>query len=192
MLGCGVFTHDDFMATNSLIAGLTESLLAGIAGDQAAYHDFLTRVSPLLRRMIGRKVPACDVEDVLQEVLVSLHHARHTYDGSRPLLPWVGAIASYHVSDYLRKTYRHLRHPTVDIADYKNILAAVTENTEASESIGEMLNSVAPREKKILTLMHGEGYTAKQVGEQLGMKESAVKVAAHRAMKRIREQFTHD
>jgi RNA polymerase sigma-70 factor (ECF subfamily) len=54
-----------------------------------------------------------------------------------------------------------------------------------------MLEGVGPRERKILSLMHVEGYTAKQVGAQMNMNESAVKVAAHRAIKKIREQFGH-
>ena len=37
--------------------------------------------------------------------------------------------------------------------------------------------------------MNVEGYTAKEVGAKLGMKESAVKVAAHRAYKKLRERL---
>jgi RNA polymerase sigma-70 factor (ECF subfamily) len=37
--------------------------------------------------------------------------------------------------------------------------------------------------------MHVEGYTAKEVGKKMGMNESAVKVAAHRAIKKIRGKF---
>ncbi|MBN8543649.1 MAG: sigma-70 family RNA polymerase sigma factor [Alphaproteobacteria bacterium] len=172
-------------------AELTRTLLAGLAGDAVAYAAFLNQLSPILRRVIGRKIPASDVEDVLQEVLISIHKARHTYDGNRPLMPWLIAITSFRVTDHLRKTYSEMRHKSVDIADYENLLEAVTENTHESESIDEMLDGIGGRERKILSMMHVEGYTAKQVGEQLGMKESAVKVAAHRAIKKIREKFSH-
>ena len=40
-------------------------------------------------------------------------------------------------------------------------------------------------------MMHVEGFTAKEVGMKLGMKESAVKVAAHRAIKKLRGQLGH-
>ena len=36
-------------------------------------------------------------------------------------------------------------------------------------------------------MMHRDGYTAKEVAERIGMKESAVKVAAHRAYKILRK-----
>ncbi|MDX2113013.1 MAG: sigma-70 family RNA polymerase sigma factor [Alphaproteobacteria bacterium] len=179
------------MAQNEIIANLRQDLLAGLAGDGAAYGQFLNQLSPILRRVIGRKIPMKDVEDVLQEVLISIHKARHTYDGERPLMPWVLAIASFRMTDHLRKSYSQMQRQHVDIADYDNVLTAVTETSDDRESIEVMLKHVPQREKKILSLMHVEGYTAKQVGVQMGMKESAVKVAAHRAMKKIRETFGH-
>ena len=177
------------MARNDVSDQLTQKLLAGLAGDGAAYADFLSQLSPILRRVIGRKIPMGDVEDVLQEVLISIHKARHTYDGERPLMPWLMAITGFRMTDFLRKTYSEMRHNQVDIADYENVLEAVTEAPDENESINEMLDGVGQRERKILSLMHVEGYTASEVGLQLRMKESAVKVAAHRAIKKIRERL---
>lgn len=180
------------MAQSEITAELTRKLLAGLAGDGAAYADFLSQLSPILRRIIGKKIPFSDVEDVLQEVLISIHKARHTYDGKRPLMPWLMAITSFRVTDYLRKCYSDMRNHCVDIADYENVLEAVTKTPGETESINKMLDGVAERERKILSLMHMEGYTVKQVGIKLGMKESAVKVAAHRAIKKIRKQVGND
>ena len=179
------------MARNEITVELTQKLLAGLAGDAAAYADFLSQLTPILRRVIGRKIPTSEVEDVLQEVLISIHKARHTYDGARPLLPWVMAITSFRMTDYLRKAYSEMRHSHVDIADYENVLEAVTETPDDNESVHEMLFGVGQRERTILSLIHVEGYTAREVGSQLGMRESAVKVAAHRAIKKIRERLRH-
>jgi RNA polymerase sigma-70 factor, ECF subfamily len=179
------------MAPSEATKELTNMLLAGLEGDGAAYAAFLSQISPILRRVIGRKIPMADVEDVLQEVLISIHKARHTYDGNRPLMPWVMAITSFRVTDCLRKTYSDRRHQRVDIADYENVLEDVTQTPNENESISEMLDGVGERERKILSLMHVEGYTASEVGGQLGMKESAVKVAAHRAVKKIRKHMSN-
>ena len=168
-------------------APLAVLLLAGLKGDNARYAAFLRELTPILRRVIARRIQQADVEDVLQEVLISLHKARHTYDGGRPIMPWVIAIARFRITDHLRKHYTSRRDKTVDISGLENILTDVTESTDDRESIDELLQDVPAREKRILTLMHVEGYTAKQVAEQLNMKESAVKVAAHRAVKKIRE-----
>lgn len=161
----------------------------GMAGDKEAYGLFLNKITPFLRRIVIRQIGASECEDVVQEILLSIHKARHTYDGTRPLMPWIMAIARFRITDYLRRHYANRRHQTVDIAAYENQLPDVTETTEANESIEELLHGVSEKDKRILTLMHVEGYTAKEVGKQLQMNESAVKVAAHRAIKKMRQRF---
>lgn len=157
------------------------------ADDKASYAEFLTLTSRMLRGFVARRVPPADAEDVLQEILISLHKARHTYDGTRLALPWVMAIAHYRLADYLRRHYSQMRHKQVDISEVENmLLEEVTESSATSESISEEVKNLGARQQKILHLMHSEGYTAREVGSQLGMNESAVKVAAHRAYKQIR------
>ena len=168
---------------------LAALLMKGLGGDQASYASFLARITPLLRRMVARRLGASEVEDVVQEVLISIHKARHTYDGKRPLMPWLVAIARFRISDHLRRHYAQMRHQTVDIDDFTDRLADVTETDDSNESIEDLLHDVPDKQKRILTLMHVEGYTAKEVGAKLNMNESAVKVAAHRAIKKIRERF---
>lgn len=179
------------MKQSETIAELTCKLLEALAGSSAAYAEFLGQLTPILRRVIARKILASDVEDVVQEVLISIHKARHTYDGTRPLMPWVMAITGFRMTDHLRKTYSERRHLRVDIADYENVLESVTETLGTNESMHEVLDGVGERERKILSLMHMEGYTAREVGSQLGMNESAVKVAAHRAIKMIRKRLVN-
>jgi RNA polymerase sigma-70 factor, ECF subfamily len=161
-------------------------LRAGIMGDNASYARFLNGITPILRRMVAAKIPSADCEDVLQEVLISVHKARHTYDGERPIMPWLASITHFRMTDYLRKHYASMRHQTTDISEMEEFLADVTNGNEQNESIEDLLNGVPEKQKHILTLMHVEGFTAKQVGEKLNMNESAVKVAAHRALKKIR------
>ena len=162
---------------------------AGLDGDAVAYQHFLQDITPLLRGVVGRKLPFQDTEDVVQEILISIHKARHTYDGERPLMPWIMAIVGFRINDALRKAYAGSRRETVNIDEYAEIIADVTELQDANESIEEILEDVPERERQILTLMHVEGFTAKEAGARLGMKESAVKVAAHRAIKKLREKM---
>jgi RNA polymerase sigma-70 factor (ECF subfamily) len=164
-------------------------LCAGLAGDHAAYARFLENITPLLTRIVARSLSPSDVEDVVQEILISVHKARHTYDGQRPIMPWLTSIAKFRITDHLRKHYAQRRHETVDIDDLEDIIPDVTEPAIDNEYIEELLADVPSKHKQILMLMHMEGYTAKEVGVRLHMNESAVKVAAHRALKKIREKF---
>lgn len=167
-------------------AELTACFRDGVAGNADAYSRFFQEISVLIRRMIARKLPAGDIEDVLQEVLISVHKARHTWDGDRPLMPWLFAIAHFRINDHLRKLYARRE---IDIEIVSETLADVTKALGEDESIEELLEHIPERERRILTMMYMEGYTAKETGNRLDMKESAVKVAAHRAIKKIRERF---
>jgi|JI10StandDraft_1071094.scaffolds.fasta_scaffold37416_2 RNA polymerase sigma-70 factor (ECF subfamily) len=168
---------------------LTLLLRAGLDGDAASYNRFLQTITPMMRRIACRKLSATDAEDALQEILISIHKARHTYDGERPIMPWLLAIAQFRINDALRKAYAGSRREMIDIHELADVLPDVTETGSSSESVNVLLENIPEREQRILTMMHMEGYTAKETGVKLGMKESAVKVAAHRAVKKIREKF---
>jgi RNA polymerase sigma-70 factor (ECF subfamily) len=175
-------------STNKHIA-LAKLFRDGLTGDQAAYAQFLQSVVPLLRAMIVRTIPSSDIDDVVQEILLSVHKARHTYDGERPLLPWLTSIVRFRVSDHLRRHYAARLHQMTDFDELAEFLPAVTNDAYDHEYIDDLLDGVAAQHKQILTLMHVEGYTAHEVGQRLNMNESAVKVAAHRAIKKIRKRF---
>lgn len=168
---------------------ITALFCAGQSGDVASYNRFLQQISPILRRIVAKKTPFSDIEDVLQEILISLHRARHTYDGGRPLMPWVFAIAQFRINDHLRKLYAQPQD-MVDIDAIAETLGSdVTKAGEENESVEELLKDTPEREKRILTMMYVEGRTAKETAYHMEMKESAVKVAAHRAIKKVRESF---
>lgn len=162
-----------------------------LEGDKQAYSALLQETSRFLRPFLSKRLNgASEVEDLLQEILLSIHKARHTYDGLRPYKPWVFAIAQFRLLDYLRMHYAdHLRH-AVELSEIENILPEnVTESGFSYESISGEINKLPEKQATILQLMHQEGYTAKEVAEKMGMNESAVKVAAHRAYKILKEKL---
>lgn len=164
------------------------------AGDQSAYASLLKEVSLILKGYLTKRVNSRDdVEDIIQEILLSIHNARHTYDTSRPFLPWMFAIAQFRLVDFLRRHYRQGEREMVDFESIEDHLADdVTEEGDATELANKALALLPPRQRHILHLLHVEGYTAKETGEKLGMSTSAVKVAAHRAYKLVREKFKGD
>jgi RNA polymerase sigma-70 factor (ECF subfamily) len=130
------------------------------------------------------------VDDVLQEILISIHKARHTYDGQRPYKPWMFAIAKFRLQDHLRAHYADHLHDAEDLSELEEMLPEdVTETDFNYESISAEVDKLPEKQATILRLMHQQGYTAKEVAEKIGMNESAVKVAAHRAYKILRERL---
>ena len=169
-------------------ANLEALMQLALAGDKHAYTAILRETSRFLRPFLAKRVNhSAEVDDLLQEILLSIHKARHTYDGQRPYKPWVFAIAKFRLLDYLRVHYADHLHHAIELSEVENILPEhVTESVMSYESISAEVNKLPGKQAAILQMMHQEGYTAKEVAAKLGMKESAVKVAAHRAYKVIR------
>lgn len=172
-------------------ANLEALMRQSLEGDKRAYAELLRETARLLRPFLAKRLSfESEAGDVLQEILISIHKARHTYDGLRPYKPWVYAIARFRLQDYLRMHYADQLRQAVDISDLENILHEdVTESAISYESISGEIRKLPEKQAVILQLMHQEGYTAKEVAEKLGMNESAVKVAAHRAYKALKQKL---
>lgn len=168
---------------------LEEKMLRSLEGDNAIYADLLDEIAKMVRSYLYRKIPIEeDLEDVVQEVLVSIHKARKTYDGSRPLKPWVMAIATYRLNDHLRRLYRVNAKEVIDYDTIQNQLSEdVTDPHIIDEQLAKAVQSLPERQRTIVTMMKIDGYSAKEVANKLGMSVSAVKVAAHRAYKKLKE-----
>src|SRR5262245_49037090 len=66
---------------------LTTLMQAAQAGDAQAYVRLLKEITPRLRQIVRRQrffVSAEDIEDLVQDILLSLHAVRASYDPRRP------------------------------------------------------------------------------------------------------------
>ena len=171
--------------------GLEHLMTLALAGDKRAYSSALQQSSQMLRGYLSKRLSNKNaIDDVLQEILISVHKARHTYDGRRPYTPWLFAIARYRLQDYLRTHYKDHVYHAAELGDAENnSFSDVTEPELTYESIKEEIGQLPKKQASILHLIHGEGYTAKEVADKIGMTESAVKVSAHRAYKILKEKL---
>jgi RNA polymerase sigma-70 factor, ECF subfamily len=174
------------MEENPDLEGLMRRALAG---DKAAYAELLRETARLLRPYFSKRLSfESEVDDLLQETLISIHKARHTYDGQRPYKPWVYAIAKFRLQDFLRMHYAdQLRHAQELSGLESDSQDDVTVTGISYESISAVVEKLPEKQAAIVRLLHHDGYTAREVAEKLGMSESAVKVAAHRAYKILRQ-----
>ena len=85
--------------------------------DRNAYRALLTDVTPYLRAVAARcfKEPS-DAEDVVQDVLLTVHAIRHTYDPGRPFGPRLVAIANRRIVDRRRHRIR-ARSREIELSD---------------------------------------------------------------------------
>src|SRR5207253_977571 len=88
---------------------LASLMAAAQLGDQAKYTRLLREVTPTLRRLARQGWPMgrpADIEDVVQDTLLTLHLIRHTYDPTRPFMPWLTAILRRRLVDGVRRRSR--------------------------------------------------------------------------------------
>src|SRR4051794_10055000 len=112
------------------LAGLMK---AAQAGDARAYLALLKDVTPKVRQYVRRQrsfLDIADIEDLVQDVLLSLHAVRATYDPTRPFMPWLMAITRNRVADGGRRYSRQAAHevqvdvlPVTFVDDQTNILS---------------------------------------------------------------------
>ena len=168
---------------------LRNLMLAGLNGDAAAHKALLTRLSANLRAYfkthlarIG-KSPA-DAEDLVQETLIALHTRRHTYDRSKPLTPWVYAIARYRLIDYLRRTKSVNMDVPVEAAE--GVFA--NDDVSAVESgldLTKLLAQLTPKARQAIRFVKIDGLSVGEAAARSGMSESAIKVSVHRGLKAL-------
>lgn len=166
-----------------------ELMRAGLKGDGAAYRRLLAALTPVLRAVARRILERAgqgtgDVEDVVQETLLALHLKRQSWDPASPLMPWVWAIARHKALDVLR---RHGRRAEVPIDELEAVLADPAEADEglAGRDVARLTQSLSGRERDVVEAVYLSGASTKEAGARLAMSEGAVRVALHRALKRL-------
>jgi RNA polymerase sigma-70 factor (ECF subfamily) len=157
-------------------------------GDRQAYEDLLTRVSRLVRGFVRRRVG--DVawgDDVVQECLVALHRARHTYDPARPFAPWLFAIAQNRLVDALRVARRQvLRELHSDVVWATLSRRPEQERDAMRADIRRAVAALPDKQRTVIELLKFQQLSVREVASQLGMSEANVKVTAHRGYRALR------
>ncbi|MBI3553604.1 MAG: sigma-70 family RNA polymerase sigma factor [Elusimicrobia bacterium] len=159
-------------------------------GDNAAYEILLKEVSAILRGFITARIGARDAaEDVLQEVLLSMHKARHSYDPVRPFAPWMFAIGEHRLADHWRRSRRLAERETTLEDDLDHFLAPNEDDMGLSDELSSALSGLPEKQRQVIVLLKLEGLSIKEAASKLGISESDVKVSAHRGYEALRRKF---
>jgi RNA polymerase sigma-70 factor (ECF subfamily) len=157
-------------------------------GDQMAYASLLAMLTSVARRFARARLGDVSwIDDVVQETLLAVDRARHTYDPLRPFSPWFYAIASNRLIDVLRRerrvTSREVAGDT--LPDPSAETASVYGEIDV-EAIHAALTSLPPRQREVIVGLKFEDRSVREIAGRLRMSESAVKVTAHRGYRMLR------
>lgn len=173
-----------------------DGMQAAQDGDARAYAALLRDCVPVIRAGArARGVPADAVEDVVQDVLLTIHRVRHTYDPTRPFLPWLRAIVRARAIDTLRRRARQGSRELYAPLEYEQHAdqAAGADEVTAEAGRASQLRAVAaslpPGQRQAFELLGLEERTLADAAARTGRSPVALKVNLHRALKALRSKL---
>lgn len=154
-------------------------------GDEQCYAKLLAELGDVTAAFLHTRFGPIDlIEDCVQECLIAIHAARHTYNTKRLFRPWFFAIVRNRAIDMLRsqKSYQ--------AALEKNSLEYIEKTTTTIEdevNKSMVFSMLAPAYRDVLLLTKVAGYTTNETADKLGISESTVRVRVHRGIKETRK-----
>jgi RNA polymerase sigma factor (sigma-70 family) len=169
---------------------------AAQSGDASSYSQLLKEIAPLLRHVIRRQrsfLSTEDVEDLVQDVLLSLHAVRATYDPERPFLPWLMAIAHNRVVDSARRYGRRTARE-VQVEDWSVTFSYQAANVDAEgyrdpEALRQAIEELPRGQREAIEMLKLREMSLKEAAAASGMSIAALKVSVHRAVGALRKKL---
>lgn len=161
------------------------------AGDRLAYTRLLKALVPTIRSQVRKRIAdEALVEDVIQDVLLSVHRVRHTYDPAFPFLPWLLAIISARTVDALRRRGRY-QHWEISDEALPEAAAADPPRQESREELAGYLRQLPLRQREIVEHVHLREMSLAEAATHNNLSVAAVKSLLHRALKNLRRFGAH-
>mgnify|MGYP005850527253 CR=1 FL=1 len=165
-------------------------------GDVEAYELLLASLLAPLRGFVRRRgVDDATVEDVVQEILILLHRARH---------PWLWSIARNATTDALRRQSRERARSDASGSETVERTAADPEGEarwdpelrltshEVPERMAEALRLLPATQRQAVELLYVEQLPVAEAAARAGVSPGALKVRAHRGSRALRSALSDE
>lgn len=156
--------------------------------DSESLRALLEDIGPMLMIFLRRRIAdRQELEDVYQDTLLAFFKARHTYQPSRPLEPWLFAIARNIAADHSRRYWTHAR--------VEQLTDQVPERAKDGEvrgepSLGNAMARLPAQQREAFSMLKLEGLSVQETAQRAGTSPRALRVRAHRAYKTLRRLIT--
>jgi RNA polymerase sigma factor (sigma-70 family) len=178
------------------------------AGDTQAYVQLLEKIMPRLRQIVRnqrRFLNADDIEDLVQDVLLSLHAVRATYDPRRPFMPWLMAITRNRLADGARRYARRAAHevPVKRVEKLEQVEnVPVTFSDEGAnivddgyrdpEALRRAIRDLPPGQRTAIEMLKLREMSLKEAAAASGTSIGALKASVHRAVATLRKALIQE
>lgn len=172
-------------------------MAAAQEGDRAAYERLLRDILPFIRSIVRRQHRAPDrIEDVVQDVLLTLHRVRHTYDPARPFAHWLATLARRRSIDLLRRKFRTEAFEVADQDAYETFADPGANDEERRREwtggLGDAVAALPERQRQAVELLKLREMSLAEAARASGLSIAALKVNVHRAVKALRRRLQGD
>jgi RNA polymerase sigma factor (sigma-70 family) len=174
----------------------SSQMAAAQGGDRTAYEALLRDCVPLIRRFAARQgVPDDHLDDVVQDVLMTVHRARQTYDPKRSFIAWIRVIAERRAIDLLRRYGRQRArevYSPLAFASYADETADLANRGDGAAGLARVKKAVATlpgRQREAVQILVLEDRSLTEAAIATRRSKGALKVNLHRALKALRLQF---
>jgi RNA polymerase sigma-70 factor (ECF subfamily) len=181
---------DSDLTTRMADPGRLKALMASYqAGDLEAFDQLYALLVPAIRGFLRRRmIDAQHVDDLVQETFLQVHRARHTYDPTYPLLPWMLAIARHVWLMYMRASARRLR-PSEQIEHLELGVRAEAEAYADRADLRAALGALSAEKRRPLLWHHVLGVSFREIAARLGIREDAAKLRSSRGIAQLRSRL---
>ena len=170
------------------------------AGDREAYEALLRECIPFVATVARASgVGSESVDDVVQETLITVHRARHTYDPARSFRAWLRTIAGHRAIDALRRQKRSrmrevhapLAYETAEEEGAAVVPEALDRETEA-RALRARIAALPLRQREAVERLALDEQSLGEAARVTGRSIGALKVNLHRGLKALRRRNQDD
>ena len=142
------------------------------------------------------------VEDITQETFTKAYFSLSGYRRGASFEQWLAKIAINNCYDELRRRKKRSEMLVTDLTEdetdwLENKLATnsfadffgLDDKQNAAEIIYKLMAKLPDEDKLVLTLLHAQDYSVKEISQMLSWSEAKVKIRAFRARHNLRRAF---
>jgi RNA polymerase sigma-70 factor (ECF subfamily) len=167
--------------------------------DESAARRLIDALYPQVIRIVRNHLPfRLDEEDLAQEVFAQFFKTIDLYDATRPLENWVSRLALHVCLKALRSRQRRPELRWSDLSAEERAVAELLRQEpehnaphgdETKALLQRMLESLDAKDRMVLTLLHLEEKSLREIETLTGWSSIVIRMRAYRARRRLRKMF---
>jgi RNA polymerase sigma-70 factor (ECF subfamily) len=152
------------------------------AGDQRAQRELFDKYAPKMLGVCLRYAKNKEqAEDVLQEGFIKVFTKLEYYSSKGSLEGWIRRIMVNTSLDQIRKNLKFQGDQSVDDVGFKLEQNTFNSDHLFEEDLLKLINNMPPGYKVVFNMFAIEGYSHKEIAEELGVSENTSKSQYSRA-----------